>query len=161
MALCLAQEVIDNVFADLSTIESKSGGSLNGFNSNASTGALLPPSHRKRKHGSTTGSLQEHDDDGGGLGVEVPKNCPLTLISLRIAALDALEALITVAGSLGSELCRSKVDNLLIVIAMDSFKEGSANEEISLFQQMEFAATATDLQLAALRALLASFFSFC
>ena len=64
------------------------------------------------------------------------------------------------AGSLRSEPWRSKVDNLLIVIAMDSFKEGSASEEVSVFQQSELVATATDLQLASLRALLASFLSF-
>ncbi|KAE9605712.1 hypothetical protein Lal_00024994 [Lupinus albus] len=158
MASCLAQEIVNNACADLSSIE-KSGGMLNGLNSNASTGAQLPPSHRKRKHSSTTGSLQEHDE-GGGLGVEYLNNRPSTPISLRIAALEALEALITVAGALRSERWRSKVDNLLIVVAIDSFKEGSAIEEISLFLLNKPAATATDLQLAALHALLASFLSF-
>lgn len=43
---------------------------------------------------------------------------------------------------------------------MDSFKEGSVGEERSVFQQKEPAATTTDLQLAALRALLVSFLSF-
>lgn len=94
MVLCLAQEVINNAFADLSIIENKSGGALNVSNSNASTGPLLPPSHRKRKRRSTSGSLQELDE-GGGSGVESPKNRPLTPISLRVAALEALEALIT------------------------------------------------------------------
>ncbi|TKY64039.1 Proline-, glutamic acid- and leucine-rich protein 1 [Spatholobus suberectus] len=159
MALYLAQEVINNAFTDLSSIEHKNGGMLNGSNSNASSGALLLPNHRKRKHSRTNGSLQELDE-GGGLGVEVPKNRPLTPISLRIAALETLEALVTVAGSLKSEPWRSKVDGLLIVIAMDSFKEGSVSEETSVFQQKEPAATATDLQLAALRALLVSFLSF-
>ncbi|XP_020226610.1 proline-, glutamic acid- and leucine-rich protein 1 [Cajanus cajan] len=159
MALYLAQEVINNAFADLSNIEHKNGGMLNGSNLNASAGAPLPPGHRKRKHISTNGSLQAHDE-GGGLGVEVPKNCPLTPISLRIAALETLEALVTVAGALKSEPWRSKVDSLLIVVAMDSFKEGPVSEETSMFQQKEPAATATDLQLAALRALLVSFLSF-
>ncbi|XP_068462072.1 uncharacterized protein [Phaseolus vulgaris] len=151
MALYLAQEVVNNAFTDLSSIEQMDGGILNGSNSNASAGAQLPPSHRKRKHSSATGSLQEHDE-GGGLGVELPKNRPLTPISLRIAALETLEALLTVAGALKSEPWRSKVDSLLIVIATDSFKEGTVSEEP--------AATVTDLQLAALRALLASFLSF-
>lgn len=95
MALYLAQEVINNANADLSTTENKNGGTLNGSNSDVSTGAPLPASNRKRKHSNTNGSLQEYDE-GGGLGVEVPKNRPLTPISLRIAALEALEALITV-----------------------------------------------------------------
>ncbi|KAK7292775.1 hypothetical protein RJT34_15628 [Clitoria ternatea] len=159
MALCLAEEVVNNAFSDLSTIENTNGGTLNGSNSNGSTSAPLPPSHRKRKHGSTTGSFQEHDESGG-LGVKDPKNCPLTPISLRIAALEALEALVTVAGALKSQQWRSKVDSLLMVIAIDSFKEGSVREETSVFQLKEPAATITDLQLAALRALLASFLSF-
>ncbi|XP_027336279.1 proline-, glutamic acid- and leucine-rich protein 1 isoform X2 [Abrus precatorius] len=159
MALCLAQEVINNVFADLSTVENKNGGTLNGSNSNASAGALLPPSHRKRKHSSTTGSLQDLEKSGD-LRVEVPKNHSLTPISLRIAALEALEALVTVAGALKSEQWRSKVDSLLIVIATESFKEGSVNEETSAFQQKEPTENGTHLQLAALRALLASFLSF-
>ncbi|XP_061349893.1 uncharacterized protein LOC133295112 [Gastrolobium bilobum] len=159
MALSIAQEIILNAFADLRAIETKNIGTLNGSNSNASTGALLQPCQRKRKHSGKTGSLQEHDK-GGGLVEEVPKNHPLTPISLRIAALEALEALDTVAGALGSEQWRSEVHSLLIVIAMDSFKEGPASEEISVFQQKEPAATATDLQLAALRALLVSFLSY-
>ncbi|KAL5160861.1 Proline-, glutamic acid- and leucine-rich protein 1 [Glycine soja] len=158
MALYLAQEVINNAFADLSIIEHKNSGILNGSNSNASAGALLLPIHRKRKHSSTTGSLQEHGE--GGLSVEVPKNRPLTPVSLRIAALETLESLITVAGALKSEPWRSKVDSLLLVTAMDSFKEGSVSEERSVFQQKEPAATTTELQLAALRALLVSLLSF-
>ncbi|KAL2336139.1 hypothetical protein Fmac_010585 [Flemingia macrophylla] len=154
MALYLAQEVVNNAFADLSSIERK-----NGSNSNASVGALLPPGHRKRKHASSTVSLQEHDE-GGGLGVEVPNNSPLTPISLKIAALETLEALVTVAGALKSEPWRSKVDNLLIVTATDSFKEGPFSVETIMFQQKEPAATTMDLQLAALRALLVSFLSF-
>lgn len=47
-----------------------------------------------------------------------------------------------------------------MVIAIDSFKEGPSSEEISVLQQKDPAATAADLQLAALRALLASFLSF-
>lgn len=95
MALYLAQEVINNAFTDLSSIEHTNGDILNGSISNAPAGAKKPSSHRKRKHINATGSLQEHDQ-GGGLGLEVPKNCPLTPISLRIAALETLEALVTV-----------------------------------------------------------------
>jgi len=43
---------------------------------------------------------------------------------------------------------------------MDYFKEGTVCEELSVAQLKEPAATVTDLQLAALRALLASFLSF-
>ncbi|KAI5421942.1 uncharacterized protein LOC127076040 [Lathyrus oleraceus] len=158
MALCLSKEVVDNAIADLSTLEKKNVSMPNGSNTDVSPAALQPASNRKRKHSSTNGSLQENEA-GGVLGVQVPKKCRVAPISLRIAALEALEALITVAGSLKSEQWRSKVDSLLIAIAMDSFREGSPSEEINVFQKKDPAATATDLQLAALRALLASFLS--
>lgn len=59
-----------------------------------------------------------------------------------------------------SEKWRSQVDDLLIVISITSFEEGWVNEEISIFGQKKSAVTYADLQLAALRALLASFLSF-
>ncbi|CAK8565723.1 unnamed protein product [Lathyrus sativus] len=158
MALCLSKEVVNNAIADLSTLEKKNVSMSNGSNTDVSAAALQPASNRKRKHSSTNGSLQENEA-GGVLGVQVPKKYRVAPISLRIAALEALEALITVAGALKSEQLRSKVDSLLIAIAMDSFREGSSNEEINVFQKKDPAATATDLQLAALRALLASFLS--
>src|SRR4051812_34129300 len=95
MALCLAKEVVDNAIADLSTIEKKNVGMPNGSNTDISPAALQPASNRKRKHSSTNGSLQGIEA-GGVLGVEVPKKRRVVPISLRIAALEALEALITV-----------------------------------------------------------------
>ncbi|XP_028755686.1 proline-, glutamic acid- and leucine-rich protein 1 isoform X1 [Neltuma alba] len=160
MALCLAQEVVNNAFVDLSTIRKKGPGTSSLSNSNAATKALLQPKSRKRKHKSMTGSLQHQEHDEVSFSAaDAPKNYPATPISLRIAVLEALEVLITVAGSLKCEIWRSKVDNLLIVIAVDSF-EGWVSEEINTFEQKESAVTSADLQLAALRALLASFLSF-
>jgi len=75
MTLYLAYEVINNAFADLSSIEHKNDDILNGSYSNASAWTLILPSHRQRKHNSTTGSLQEYGE--GGLSVEVPNNRPL------------------------------------------------------------------------------------
>ncbi|XP_057454758.1 uncharacterized protein LOC130746223 [Lotus japonicus] len=159
IAMYLEQEVVNNAIADLSTIKNKNSVTLNGSNSDVSVRVPPPTNHRKRKHSSNAGSLQEHVESVG-LGVKDPKNRPLTPISLRIAALEALEALVTVAGALRSERWRQKVDSLLMDIANDSFKEGPSSEEISVLQQKDPAATAADLQLAALRALLASFLSF-
>lgn len=96
MALCLAQEVINNALVDLSTIRNKSSGTLKFSNSNAATEALLQSSNKKRKHSSTTGSLQLQEHEVSSLGTEAFKNPSVTPISLRIAALEALEALITV-----------------------------------------------------------------
>ncbi|XP_054784405.1 uncharacterized protein LOC129291194 isoform X1 [Prosopis cineraria] len=161
MALCLAQEVVNNAFVDLSTIRSKGPGELSLSNSNASTKALLQRQSRKRKHKSMTNSLQHQEHDEVDVSAaNAPKNYLATPISLRIAALEALEVLITVAGSLKSETWRPKVDNLLIAIAIDSFEEGRVGEEINMFEQKESAVTSADLQLAALGALLASFLSF-
>jgi hypothetical protein len=95
MALCLSKEVVNNAIADLSIIEKKNGGMLNGSTTDVSTVAPLLANNKKRKHSSVNGSLQEYDA-GGGLGVEVPKKCAMAPISLRVAALEALETLITV-----------------------------------------------------------------
>ncbi|KAI4354075.1 hypothetical protein L6164_002975 [Bauhinia variegata] len=158
MASCLRQDVINNALVDLSTNKNKSSDLLNSSNSNGSTEALLPHSRRKRKHGNITGSLQTHESSD--LGVENPKNLPVTPVSLKIAALEALETLINVAGSVRSEEWRSNVDNLLITITRESFQEGPVIGDKSNFEQKELAATTEDFQLAALRALSASFLSF-
>ncbi|KAJ1409415.1 Creatinase/Aminopeptidase P/Spt16, N-terminal [Sesbania bispinosa] len=74
-----------------------------------STGAPLPPGQRKGKHSSTAGSLQEYVE-GCGLGVEAPKKHPMTPISLRIAALEALEAVITMVGTVAGTLKSATAD---------------------------------------------------
>lgn len=92
MAVCLAQEVVNNAFIDLNPIANDSGG-----NSKLSTEVLLQTpqhSHRKRKHGASSGSLEWHNTsrlDGG-----TPKNHTASPITVKIAALEALEALFTV-----------------------------------------------------------------
>lgn len=87
----LAQEVVNNSFIDLNPIVDDK---TSGANSKASCEALLQPFHRKRKHGATGSLEQQHDRIG--LEADASKNCPTTLISLKIAALEALEALLTV-----------------------------------------------------------------
>jgi len=62
-------------------------------------------------------------------------------------------------GGLRSESWRSKVDNLLITIATESCKEGWVSDESKTFLPNESTLTCSDLQLAALHALLASLLS--
>jgi hypothetical protein len=94
MAVCLAQEVINNTFVDLNTTGNENGRTSSSANSKPSSEALLQPRHRKRKHVDTIGYLEEQHDRG--LQVGAPKNRTISPISVRIAALEALEALLTV-----------------------------------------------------------------
>lgn len=93
--MCLAEEVVNNAFVDLSPVDFESTGTSSSANPKPSSEALSHPGRKKRKHGATTGSLEEgretNDFEVGAL-----KNQTTTLISLRIAALEALEALLTV-----------------------------------------------------------------
>lgn len=95
MASCLAQDVVDNAFVDLNPIGSETSGTSSNENPKPSTETIPQPNRRKRKHSTPTGSLEE-GHDGSSLEVGALKNPSRTLISLRIAALNALEALLTV-----------------------------------------------------------------
>lgn len=158
MAVCLAQEVVNNAFVDLNLIGNESVGTSANANLKASSEALLQSNHRKRRHGTSTGYLEEQVDQGG-LQVKAPKNNSISPISVRIAALEALEALLTVGGALRSESWRSNVDHLLITTATNSLKGRSSSEEKNIFQPNEPTAAWVDFQLTALRALLASLLS--
>lgn len=152
MALYLTQEVIYNAFVDLDpTVCSNARSKV------SSSEAFLQPFQRKRKHTTTSGSLEEQPDTAG-LEVTVP-NTPMS-ISVKIAALEALEALLTVGGALRSESWRSNVDRLLITVATDACKGGWAKEVKDVFRTGESQQSWADFQLAALRALLASLLSF-
>ncbi|KAF4401269.1 hypothetical protein G4B88_014110 [Cannabis sativa] len=155
MGLCLEQDVLKNAFLDLSPIYENGGTSS--INSKPSTETLPRPSHKKRKHGSTTGSLEEGHD--GNLEVESQKNHSTALISLRIAALEALEALLTVGGTPKSSKEHPDINLLLINIVRHSSKGGWASEDRSIIQLNVPTETLANVQLAALRTLLASFLS--
>lgn len=93
IAVYLTQEVIKNAFLDLETIAYEGGQTSSSAYSKASSEILLQPGQKKRKHSSTTVSLDEQTDRVD-LEVGVPIN-PIP-ISLKIAALETLEALLTV-----------------------------------------------------------------
>ncbi|PRQ18884.1 hypothetical protein RchiOBHm_Chr7g0211051 [Rosa chinensis] len=156
VGVCLAQEVVNSAFVDLNPIVTENSSA----SAKPSTEALLQtpqPSNRKRKHGTSITSLEVHNPSSLELGT--PKNNTRCSISVQIAALEALEALLTVDGVFKSEGWRSDVDLLLINIATNSLKGGLASENTSIYQPNEPTDVWGDIQLAALRALLASFLS--
>ncbi|GFZ11209.1 hypothetical protein Acr_22g0006070 [Actinidia rufa] len=156
IAVYLTQEVINNAFVDLDPIPCEGGGIPSSAYSKASNGPLLQPCQKKRKHASTTASLEE-DPDRVDLEVGVAKNP--TPLSVKIAALEAIETLLTVGGALGAESWRPSIDRLLITVATNGCKGGWAEEEKHIFVSGEPVPTWADFQLAALRALLASLLS--
>lgn len=93
MAIYLAPDVIDNAFNDLNSL----GGEdveTSPANIGPSTGALLQPSNRKRKHGTKTVPLEKLDTTGPDF--ETPNMRQMTPISVKIAVLDTLEVLLIV-----------------------------------------------------------------
>ncbi|XP_050212962.1 uncharacterized protein LOC126664559 [Mercurialis annua] len=153
IAIYLAQDVVNNSLLDLnpSVDHTVSIATLK-----PSSDSMSQPSHRKRKHGAPG----FHEQNNGQISeVEAPKSLPTNSISVKIAALGTLEALLTVGGALRSESWRSKVENLLISMASDYCKDGWASDEINIFLSDGLASTYADLQLAVLRALLASILS--
>ncbi|KAI8563443.1 hypothetical protein RHMOL_Rhmol03G0111600 [Rhododendron molle] len=156
MAVYLTQEVIKNAFLDLQTIAYEGGQTSSSAYSKASSEILLQPGQKKRKHSSTTVSLDEQTDRVD-LEVGVPLN-PIP-ISLKIAALETLEALLTVGSALGAESWRPSIDILLISVATNACKGGWTKEENHSFLSSESVPAWADFQLAALRALLASLLS--
>ncbi|CAL5322172.1 unnamed protein product [Camellia sinensis] len=157
IAVYLAKEVIDNASVDLDSIAYDGGGtSSSSAYLKASNDVLLQRCQKKRKHASTAGSLEEQPDRVD-LEVGLPKDP--TPISVKIAALEALEALLTVGGALGAESWRPSIDCLLITVATNACKGGWAKEEKHNFLSSEPVLTWADFQLATLRALLASLLS--
>ncbi|KAM7268837.1 hypothetical protein ACFE04_011003 [Oxalis oulophora] len=143
IGIYIAKEVVNNAKLDLEIF-----GNENVTCNKTSSEALLQH-NRKRKHGKITGSI-ERQVDNNRLRVEAQEKSPSTP-SLKIAALEALGALLSVVGGLKNEDWRSEVDVLLITMAVDSCQ--------GQWGLIEPKTCSQDLQLAALRALLASLLS--
>ncbi|OMO69918.1 Armadillo-like helical [Corchorus olitorius] len=155
MAIYLAPEVIDNAFNDLNIVGDDDAETLLAKIA-PSTGALPQPSIRKRKRGTKIGSLEDKQDTTDS-EVGAPNTYQTTAITVKIAALDTLEFLLTVGGASKSEGWRSSIDSLLINTAIYSCKRGWGNEENNIFLHNESTLMWADFQLSSLRALLASF----
>ncbi|XP_026386237.1 proline-, glutamic acid- and leucine-rich protein 1-like [Papaver somniferum] len=154
MALYLAQEVINNAFVDLVSLRNENSVASSSINAKAATD-LNQPGNRKRKHGTVRGDQQS----GVNLEVALLKSKSATPISVQIAALQALEALLTVGGALRSECWRSNIDLLLITVATNVCDGGWASEDKNASVSSGEQRTWANLQLAVLHALLASLLS--
>ncbi|OAY80601.1 hypothetical protein ACMD2_16403 [Ananas comosus] len=154
VALYIAEEVIKNAFADLD--DSSKGNSL--FPSACTSivsEAVQQNSSRKRKNISRA-PLQQCNSIGSDIAPDAGKM--VAPLSVKIAALKALEALLTVGGSLDS-LRRPDVDRLLITVATKACELGWGYEGNSAVVIEESGISRADFQLAALKALLASLLS--
>ncbi|KAH0996517.1 hypothetical protein GBA52_020381 [Prunus armeniaca] len=137
MAVSLAQEVVNNAFIDLNPIASESSGASSSGNSKPSAEAMLQtpqPSHRKRKHGASSGSLEWHNTSSleGG----TPSNHTSRIV-VKIPVLEALEALLA-GDALKSEGWRSDVHLLLINIATNSQKGGWAGRNYTSLTTLDY-----------------------
>nr|XP_009403178.1 PREDICTED: proline-, glutamic acid- and leucine-rich protein 1 [Musa acuminata subsp. malaccensis]XP_018683559.1 PREDICTED: proline-, glutamic acid- and leucine-rich protein 1 [Musa acuminata subsp. malaccensis] len=153
MALYLAQELINNAFVDL--IDNPGSNALLPRKHLSDDQSLLQSSLKKRKHAS--GSTRQHSN-----GIDRERTVisikPATPLSVKIAALEALEALLTAGGSLRSECWRSDMDLLLINVAKNAYDVRSDYYKC-LDANVGSTISRENLQLAALRALLASLLS--
>ncbi|WOL18805.1 proline-, glutamic acid- and leucine-rich protein 1 [Canna indica] len=155
MVLYLAQELINNAFADLT--ENTGSTLLPAEHSLEEAGqVLLQNSPRKRKRGS--GSSRQHSN-GTDKEDAITSIKPGACYPVKIAALKALDALLTVGGSLRSECWRTDMDYLLITVAKNACDVGWAYECNSSIAMVESTVSRTDFQLAALQALLAALLS--
>ncbi|XP_019181831.1 PREDICTED: proline-, glutamic acid- and leucine-rich protein 1 [Ipomoea nil] len=151
IAVHLAEVVIDNATMDLNE-----GATSPGDHAKISVEAQPLTNQRKRKHANAMGA---HEDQPDGNVTEVKVQQDSTLISVKIAALEALEALLTVGGSWRSESWRANVDNLLLAVAKSACQVGFSVEEKSIFLSGTPTDSWANFQLAALHALLASLVS--
>ncbi|KAL0401543.1 UNVERIFIED_CONTAM: hypothetical protein Slati_4184200 [Sesamum latifolium] len=155
IAIHISQDIVSNVFMDLDFLGGEKDEKSSGLHTKAQMGLSSESRLKKRKHSSLASSLQEQPVQDG-LEVEKLHSTP---ISVKIAALEAVEALLTVGGSMRSESWRANVDHLLITVATNACKGGWSKEERSIFLSGDCTPTWADFQLASLRALLASLLS--
>ncbi|KAK5826565.1 hypothetical protein PVK06_021490 [Gossypium arboreum] len=155
IAIYLAPDVVENASNDLNSLDGEDI-ETSPANRGPATGALPQLSNRKRKHGAKTGSLEEKQD-GPSPKVGESNTHQTIPITVKIAALDTLEVLLTVGGASKSESWRSSIDGLLMKTAINSCKRGWGNLESNIFLPHESASVWADFQLSSLRALLTSF----
>lgn len=155
IALYVAEAIIANSFADLNFISQGSDLAYsNAHSSRVRSEPLKQPSHKKRKLVSGSPAEQQNVVE-----VDILNNKRTTPLSVQIAALQALEALLTVGGAMRSDCWRSDVDLLVITIATHACNGGWSSKEKNCILSEESTSTRADFQLAALRALLVSLLS--
>ncbi|KAK9061345.1 hypothetical protein SSX86_018525 [Deinandra increscens subsp. villosa] len=143
LSLYLAEDVVNNTSIDLDSV-----GDLGGKPRSDSEST-----QKKRKHEMAFMSLESQAQTN-----YLPKN-PIP-IAVKIAALEALETLLTVGGASGSDSWRSSVDSLIITVATYACKGGWTKPTNNDFNHSQNSSSSwADFQLASLRALLASLLS--
>ncbi|KAD7479937.1 hypothetical protein E3N88_03073 [Mikania micrantha] len=142
LSLYLAEDVVSNASIDLDSVGDHDGEARSNSES----------MQKKRKHEMAfmpIGNLSETNYS--------PKN-PIP-VTVKIAALEALETLLTVGGASGSDSWRSIVDSLVITVATDACKGGWIKPGNYYNNSCNSGSSWADFQLASLRALLASLLS--
>lgn len=124
MASSLAQEVLDNAFVDLNPAGFRDGGTNLSAATKPLTHVFQSTSHRKRKQGNTPvapeNGLAEISLNVGAQMNDTPK-----LISLRIAALEAVEFLVTVVRMSLAYIYIINTYVLILRIVTDSSRDSS------------------------------------
>ncbi|XP_076946978.1 uncharacterized protein LOC143618766 isoform X2 [Bidens hawaiensis] len=138
LSLYLAEDVVNNASIDLDSVGDR------GSNSEST--------QKKRKHEMTNMLLGNQAETS-----YLPKH-PVP-IAVKVAALEALETLLTVGGASGSNSWRPSVDSLVITVATDACKGGLVKPANDIYNSHNSSSTWADFQLASLRALLASLLS--
>ncbi|TYH52353.1 hypothetical protein ES332_D09G021300v1 [Gossypium tomentosum] len=152
-ALQIAEELTSYAFIDLDAYWylNRQQVSNQDFKSTIVEAPLLQPADKKRKY-TATGSLQENEDMDY-LGLQLSNKHLTSPISLKIAALKALQTLLTMGSVLRPDL-RSSINDLLMNVAVNAYDGKWRNDE-----ENEVMSTYTDFLLAALHAVLASLLS--
>nr|VDC61543.1 unnamed protein product [Brassica rapa] len=151
MAMQLANEVVSNASVDLDTKTVEGSDVVSSTNPRAAVKA----GSKKRKHSTNTGVESEN----AAFEVGIPHNHSSSPISLKIAALEALETLLTTGGALRSDSWRDRVDKLLMMTARNACEGRWANAETYHYLPNKSTADLVEFQVAALRAFLASLVS--
>ncbi|GMJ04152.1 hypothetical protein like AT1G30240 [Hibiscus trionum] len=153
-ALQIAEELAISAFIDLDASRYLNRQKVsNEFLKSATVEAPMHPADNKRKHAAID-SLQESRDMDYS---ELQNKSSTSPLSLKIAALKALQTLLTMGGVLRSDL-RPSMDDLLMNVAENAYKGKWRNGEESEVMSSNGPPNA-DFLLAALHALLASLLS--
>ncbi|CAN8290664.1 unnamed protein product [Cochlearia groenlandica] len=155
MVMQLAQEVFTNASVDLDQTSVEAFDAVSTKNQSLANGFLLKACSRKRKHSNKSGAEAENPV----FEVRVPHDHSSSPISLKIAALEALETLLVIGGALGSDSWRERVDNLLMATATNACEGKWANAVSYHCLPNKSNTDLVEYQLTALRAFLASLVS--
>ncbi|CAN6466723.1 unnamed protein product [Victoria cruziana] len=157
MALYFASDIIDNASRDLNCgIQGREFFSFPMLSSKHGTEDSNVTKKRKRKLASGA-----PEDNSNAVKANFLVDQPHVPFSVLISALQAIEALLMVGGSLRSQSWRPNVDLLLIRVASIACQEGWLYVDSNIVMEDEGIFSLADFQLAALKALLASLLSPC